>query len=375
AAAVLRRLRVRVLHRAAVGVRLPHHGHAGRRGDDDRHQRLPRLRPGDLPRLRHQLRAAGGPGDPGAAGLGHAGAAEGGARLRHRRGLRAGGGHHPARRGLAADAGDPDVPALRGRDPGGAGGGAASRRGGGTRPRVMAPAGFRRRAAAWSLDAAAVALLVLPPALFRRDAAGARLAEAWTDLLDLLAQRTAGALLEAIDAGAQTALEALPRLAGALFAAPALREAALPLQSALLAWAGPPLAAYALAFLLWSVGLERSPLPPTPGQRALGPRVAGADGAPARTGRLLLRFLAGGLSWLSLNAGHALAAIGPDHLALHDRISGTRVLRAPGTPAGLPGWARGWLFLLAAGLAAATAWGAAALAGALDAALDRALWG
>lgn len=239
----------------------------------------------------------------------------------------------------------------------------------------MAPAGFWRRAAAWSLDAAAVALLVLPPALFRRDAAGARLAEAWTDLLDLLAQRTAGALLEAIDAGAQTALEALPRLAGALFAAPALREAALPLQSALLAWAGPPLAAYALAFLLWSVGFERSRLQATPGKRAVGLRVAGADGAPARTGRLLLRFLAGGLSWLSLNAGHALAAIGPDHLALHDRISGTRVLRAPGTPAGLPGWARGWLFLLAAGLAAATAWGAAALAGALDAALDRALWG
>jgi hypothetical protein len=51
-AAVLRRLRVRLLPGAADRVRLPRPGHPGRGGDDDRHQQLPRFRAGDLPGLR-----------------------------------------------------------------------------------------------------------------------------------------------------------------------------------------------------------------------------------------------------------------------------------------------------------------------------------
>jgi hypothetical protein len=76
-------------------------------------ERLPGFRAGDLLRLRRQFRTAGGDGDPGAAGLGDAAAVQGRPRLRDRRHLRAGGGADPAGRGLAADAGDPDVPAVR----------------------------------------------------------------------------------------------------------------------------------------------------------------------------------------------------------------------------------------------------------------------
>src|SRR5690606_22646483 len=99
-----------------------------------------------------------------------------------------------------------------------------------------------------------------------------------------------------------------------------------------------PLAAFALLAFAWHVGFERSCWQGTPGKRALGLRVADAAGAPPAAWRSAWRFLAGSASWLTLNLGHALAAVPPGRAALHDRLSRTRVLARD---AALPGWARG----------------------------------
>lgn len=238
----------------------------------------------------------------------------------------------------------------------------------------MRPAGFWRRCAAWSLDALPVGLAALALALpFRSPGTGAdALAAAWAPLVDALAHRVADAVTGAHGESGAGALYVLFR--GAL-RDPVLLTAAEGVQAALVALAIPPLLGFVTLFLAWCVGFERSPLRATPGKRALGLRVAAADGRVPGTGRLLLRFFAGSLSWLSLNIGHLLAAIPPAHAALHDRISATRVVMAPDTPDALPPWARAWLWILAAALLLATAWAAAAMGASLQAALDRALWG
>jgi uncharacterized RDD family membrane protein YckC len=90
---------------------------------------------------------------------------------------------------------------------------------------------------------------------------------------------------------------------------------------------------------LWFVGFERSAWAATPGKRLLGLRVADLASRPVGFGRALARFLAGGLSWLTLNLGHALAGFRRDHRALHDLVAGTQVLGTGPTPR----WA--WLVL------------------------------
>ena len=71
--------------------------------------------------------------------------------------------------------------------------------------------------------------------------------------------------------------------------------------------------------------------------------VADAD-ARATLPRVAVRHVAGALSWLTLNLGHALAAVPPQKRALHDYIAGLHVVDdAAGQP--LPGWARTWLGL------------------------------
>ncbi|MCR6495019.1 hypothetical protein LJB71_01325 [Thermomonas sp. S9] len=99
--------------------------------------------------------------------------------------------------------------------------------------------------------------------------------------------------------------------------------------------------------------------------------MADAAGARASAGRVLLRHLAAGLSWASLNLGHALIAF-PPHLALHDRMSGTRVLARGGDPR-LPAWARTWLWLQALAGVFALAWLYRLLQVQADAALRAAL--
>lgn len=243
----------------------------------------------------------------------------------------------------------------------------------------MRPAGFWRRGAAWSLDAVPAGLVALALCAGSLRPAAVTLATAWNALVEALVQRVADMITGAMatGAGGDAAAAAGPLLAltrGAL-RDPSLLAAARDVQAALAALALPPLLAFAALFLAWCVGFERSSLRATPGKRALGLRVATVAGGDAATGRLLLRFLAGTLSWLSLNIGHLLAAIPPAHAALHDRLSATRVVLVPDAPASMPRWARAWLWLLAAALLLATTWAAAAMGVAMQDALDRALWG
>jgi len=67
-----------------------------------------------------------------------------------------------------------------------------------------------------------------------------------------------------------------------------------------------------------------------------------------------VRFVAAGLSWVTLNLGHALVLFAP-HLALHDRLSQTRVLVESGNGA-LPSWGRAWLLVQELAALAGTAW-------------------
>jgi uncharacterized RDD family membrane protein YckC len=77
----------------------------------------------------------------------------------------------------------------------------------------------------------------------------------------------------------------------------------------------------AYAVLSWRRGGQ------TLGMRPWRLRVAGADGRPAGTRALLLRYAVGSVSLLAAGLGFWWAWIDRDRLAWHDRASGTRMLR------------------------------------------------
>ncbi len=228
------------------------------------------------------------------------------------------------------------------------------------RPAEATPAGFWQRTAAWTLDAAVVAA----PAYWLARGAVDAARPAWHAFADALEAALAPALRRVLDGA--TPLEA----ATGLLADPSLSTAADALRAALVQGLVPPLCAFVPLALVWHVGFERSRWQASPGKRALGLRVVAASGGRPAAWRSVWRFLAGAASWLSLNLGHALAALPPRHLTLHDRLSETRVLARR---AGLPGWAKAWLLLLALLLLAANAWLLLALDAAMQAALERAL--
>ena len=199
----------------------------------------------------------------------------------------------------------------------------------------MAPAGFWQRYVAWSLDATLllVATCVLTRPQLAATAAGtATRAQA---LFDRLA----------------TALVAQPQphgdllaFASALSRQPELATAGRELTDGLHQGLAPPLIVLLLLALAYHAGFEQSRWQATPGKRLLALVVTDCDGAAPSWPRSLLRNGAGLLSWLSLNLGHALAALPPQRRALHDFIAGTRVLaRQPQLV--LPRWARAWLFV------------------------------
>lgn len=238
----------------------------------------------------------------------------------------------------------------------------------------MRPAGFWRRGAAWSIDAALVALPVLALSAGRLRVATTSLLDAWRALVDAVAQRMATAII-ATDVASAPDFGALFGTVQGSMRDPALLAAAAELQAAILALAGPPLGAFIALFLAWCVGFERSVLQATPGKRALGLRVVDAEGGRVRTGSALLRFLAGTLSWLSLNVGHLLAAVPPGHAALHDRLSRTKVVLAPYAPIRMPAWATAWLAIQALLFLLVLTRVSLATGAAMQAALERALWG
>jgi len=182
----------------------------------------------------------------------------------------------------------------------------------------MTPAGFWRRSAAWMLDflaiMAVVVLLVWPRLLAGLQSASAAMKQ--------LSERTADAMFDAMMQGSP-----LPGMVPQLLRDPRLLEAAEALHSALWHAFAPLLLGYALLALAIHVGGELSPWQGSPGKRLLGIKVTDMHGARLSWPRVLLRHAAGLLSWLTLNLGHAMAAMPPDKRALHDIAAGARVAR------------------------------------------------
>lgn len=224
---------------------------------------------------------------------------------------------------------------------------------------TAAHAGFRARYAAWSLDAACLLPLV---ALLSASKLGHAFANA-RDATHAIASEMPRLLGEAL-VNAQAPID----IARQLLADPVVAAAGERLQSALASILSTPVLVYAVLALPWAVLFEQSRWQATPGKRALGLVVVDVQGRRLKAGHALLRHFAAGLSWLTLNVGHVLALVPPLHLALHDRISDTRVSRRAASPR-LPGWARAWL--IAQGLA--LAFGCAALFLRLQAALEAAM--
>lgn len=185
------------------------------------------------------------------------------------------------------------------------------------------PAPLVHRYAAWSLDAAAIALLI-GAALHRPLATGL---DACSRALDGLTRAMAGSMQAAVDAGASPMA-----LLQAWLADPTLHAAVVALTAALTRLLVLPMLAFALLSLAWFAGFEGGRWQATPGKRLLGLQVIDDDGLPPGVLRAGLRQAAGLLSWLSLNLGHALAAVPPRHQALHDRIAGVRVVRTDARP-------------------------------------------
>lgn len=191
-----------------------------------------------------------------------------------------------------------------------------------------------RRYTAWSLDAAAIALLVV--ALQRRRLADALGASA--KAIDALVQTMAAAMQRALDLGTPPGA-----LLSELLGDDALHGAVTALTLAVSSLTLTAMAAFALVSLGWFAGFEGSRWQATPGKRAVGLQVIDDDGEPPGFVRAALRQAAGVLSWVSLNIGHLMAARAPRHQALHDRIAGTRVVRVHDAP--MPWPARLWLVL------------------------------
>lgn len=67
----------------------------------------------------------------------------------------------------------------------------------------------------------------------------------------------------------------------------------------------------------------------TPGKRILGLRVVRADGGRVGTGRVIGRYFAESLSFVTFLAGYVMAAFDDEKRSLHDYMCDTRVVRGP----------------------------------------------
>lgn len=203
------------------------------------------------------------------------------------------------------------------------------------------PAGFWRRYAAYSLDAAMLGLLSLPLLWPRLQEAQA----GFTEEIARLQLRLWALLDPSLGSSAD-----LLNLARDWAADPVLRASLASLSEQL---ASLLLAVALTVFVLaaaWFIASESSRWQASPGKRLLGLRVTHLTGGRCSPGRIALRFIAGIPSWGLLNLGHAMAGWRRDKRALHDLITGTRVELATGAPMAMPTWARSWLLLQAAAL-------------------------
>ena len=206
------------------------------------------------------------------------------------------------------------------------------------------PAGFWLRYAAWSLDVACLSPLLLLSGKPLIDAALAQAKAA----IQVLGVAMAHQLDSATDAQSPLTMTL------SLLSDPRTHAGVEQLSSALTHLLILPPLLYALLACLWSLGFECSGWQATPGKRVFGLVVVDVRGERVSLPRALARYVAAGLSWITLNLGHALALF-PPHLALHDRLSQTRVLADP-DHASLPAWGRGWLLLQGLAGLAGMAW-------------------
>jgi len=190
------------------------------------------------------------------------------------------------------------------------------------------PAGFWRRYLAycidWSLLAPVLYFLLRSPA-----------SAAWSALLSvnrLLQDWLLGQL------GSGAALPSPLSLSGALMQDTALFASVQAAMHSLTTAVTQILLLGAAVAAIYFIGFEASRWQATPGKRLLDLTVVDMRGGPVGWRRAGLRFLAGSLSWLSLNLGHAMAGWRADGRALHDLIAGTQVqAHSP-----MPRWGR-WL--------------------------------
>jgi len=227
----------------------------------------------------------------------------------------------------------------------------------------MTDAGFWRRYAAWSLDAALIGLPIALLCWSRSHAIATDMAAHY----DALLQAAGRSLVDAAGSGTSPTTLATQWLGD-----PALRALLAGLQDSLVDLLWPPLLAFALLGAVYHVVFEASARESTPGQRLLDLRIVDVAGDRIGALRALLRHVAGAASWITFNLGHALALVSPQKRALHDYIAGTRVVQ-DGDWVALPAWARAWLGLQALLL---LWWGVAwygATSGALQTAIDAAM--
>jgi hypothetical protein len=100
---------------------------------------------------------------------------------------------------------------------------------------------------------------------------------------------------------------------------------------------------YVVVAAAYFIGMEASARQATLGKQLLGLKVTALDGTRPGVGRVAGRFFAAGLSWLTLNIGHALAAWTRERRALHDYVAGTRVENVDPARAAMPTW--GWVIV------------------------------
>ncbi|MCY7354052.1 MAG: RDD family protein [Lysobacter sp.] len=209
----------------------------------------------------------------------------------------------------------------------------------------MIPAGFWQRYAAWSLDAGLVAVPIALIAWPSWRAGMQRIAAAF----DVVATRFAQLMIE----GLRSAEDPLV-LAQAWLHDATLHDAMTGVETAATDALKPACIAFVVLAALYWTTFESSRWQATPGKRALGLVVTDRRDRRLRLPRAIARHAAGALSWLTLNLGHALAAMPPHKRALHDYVSGTRVVQ--GAASELPAWARAWLLLQAVVSLAAMTW-------------------
>jgi uncharacterized RDD family membrane protein YckC len=203
-----------------------------------------------------------------------------------------------------------------------------------------------QRYGAWSLDAALLGSVATLLAWPRLQLAWRALGAAAKALVSDAGQLLADGLMSGTS---------LPDFARSLLHDPRLQAAAAGVQHAAWQLAWPWLLAYALLAAPWHIAGECSRWQGSPGKRAAGLVVTDLAGRPVTLLRAMLRHVAGLLSWLTLNLGHALALLPPDKRALHDYIAGTRVVR-DARRARMPGWVAAWITLQVVAAVALVAW-------------------